>query len=112
MTIARSKNIGISPYKMRLVIDQVRGRSVADAENQLMYMTSPAAEVVLRTVRSAAANAENNDLLNRDDLKIVRITADQGPVLKRYQPRARGRAGAKDRPTCHLTIEVAEARGN
>ena len=75
---------------MRLVIDQVRGASVAEAENRLMYMTSPAAEVVLRTVRSAAANAENNDLLNRDDLKIVRITADQGPVLKRYQPRARG----------------------
>jgi large subunit ribosomal protein L22 len=112
MTIARSKNIGVSPLKMRLVIDQVRGKSVAAAESALMYMTSPAAEVVLRTVRSAAANAENNDLLNRDDLKIVRITADQGPVLKRYQPKARGRAGSKDRPSCHLTIEVAEARSN
>ena len=112
MTFARSKNIGISAQKMRLVIDQVRGASVAEAENRLMYMTSPAAEVVLRTVRSAAANAENNDYLNRADLKIVRITADQGPVMKRYQPRARGRAGAKDRPSCHLTIEVAEARNN
>ena len=97
---------------MRRVIDQVRGVSIAEAENRLMYMTSPAAQVVLKVVRSAAANAENNDYLNRDALKIVRITADQGPVLKRYQPRARGRAGAKDRPTCHLTIEVAEARGN
>ena len=97
---------------MRLVIDQVRGVAVSEAERRLMYMTSPAANVVLRTVRSAAANAENNDLLNKDDLKIVRITADQGPVLKRYQPRARGRAGAKDRPSCHLTIEVAEARNN
>jgi large subunit ribosomal protein L22 len=112
MTFARSKNIGISPYKMRLVIDQVRGKSVSAAESHLMYMTTPTAEVVLRLVRSAAANAENNDYLNRDDLKIVRITADQGPVLKRYQPRARGRAGAKNRPTCHLTIEVAEDRSN
>jgi large subunit ribosomal protein L22 len=102
--------VGVSPYKMRLVIDQVRGRSVADAEVRLRYMVSPAAEVVLKAVRSAAANAENNDLLNRDALKIVRITADQGPVLKRFQPKARGRAGAKDRPTCHLTVEVAEAR--
>lgn len=102
--------VGVSPYKMRLVIDQVRGQSVADAETRLLYMASPAAQIVLRTVRSAAANAENNDLLNRDDLKIVKITADQGPVLKRYQPKARGRAGAKDRPTCHLTVEVAEAR--
>lgn len=97
---------------MRLVIDQVRGAALSDAENRLMYMTSPAAQVVLKVVRSAAANAENNDLLNRDELKIVRITADQGPVLKRYQPKARGRAGAKDRPSCHLTVEVAEARNN
>lgn len=104
--------VGISPYKMRLVIDQVRGQSIAEAENRLAYMTSPAADVVLRTVRSAAANAENNDLLNRDDLKIVKITADQGPMLKRYQPKARGRAGSKNRHTCHLLVEVAEARSN
>ena len=102
--------VGVSPYKMRLVIDQVRGRSVSEAETRLMYLSSPAAGIVLKLVRSAAANAENNDLLNRDDLKIVKITADKGPVLKRYQPRARGRAGAKDRPSCHLTVEVAEAR--
>jgi large subunit ribosomal protein L22 len=112
MTFARSKNIGISAYKMRLVIDQVRGKSIVEAENRLMYMTNPAADVVLRTVRAAAANAENNDFLNKDDLKIIRITTDQGPVLKRYQPRARGRAGAKNRPSCHLTIEVAETRNN
>jgi large subunit ribosomal protein L22 len=97
---------------MRLVIDQVRGKTIGEAENRLMYMTTPSADVVLRLVRSAAANAENNDYLNRDNLKIVTIKADQGPVLKRYQPRARGRAGAKNRPTCHLTIEVAEARSN
>lgn len=104
--------VGISPYKMRLVIDQVRGQRVTEAESRLTYMTSPAAEVVLRTVRSAAANAENNDLLNRDELKIVKITADQGPMLKRFQPKARGRAGAKNRHTCHLMVEVAEARSN
>jgi len=102
--------VGISPYKMRLVIDQVRGQKLSVAESRLAYLSSPAAGIVLKLVRSAAANAENNDLLNRDDLKIVKITADKGPVLKRYQPRARGRAGAKDRPSCHLTVEVAEAR--
>lgn len=112
MTFARSKNIGVSAQKMRLVIDQVRGSSISEAENRLMYMTSPVADIVLRTVRAAAANAENNDYLNRNDLKIVRITADQGPVLKRIIPRARGRAGARNHPSCHLTIEVAEARNN
>ncbi len=112
MTIARSKNIGVSPYKMRRVIDQVRGVTIAEAENRLMYMTSPAAQVVLKVVRSAAANAENNDYLNRDALKIVRIQADQGPVLKRYIPKARGRAGARNHPMCHLTVEVAEARND
>lgn len=112
MTFARSKNIGISAQKIRLIIDQVRGVSIKVAEDRLMYMTSPAADVVLRTIRAAAANAENNDYLNKDELKIVRITADQGPVLKRYLPRARGRAGARNHPSCHLTIEVAEARNN
>ena len=97
---------------MRRVIDQVRGVTITEAENRLMYMTSPAAQVVLKVVRSAAANAENNDYLNRDALKIVRITADQGPVLKRYIPRARGRAGARNHPMCHLTVEVAEARND
>jgi large subunit ribosomal protein L22 len=101
--------VGLSPYKVRLVIDQVRGLPVDQAEKRLMFMTSPAAGIVLKTVRSAAANAENNDLLNRDGLKIVKITADQGPVVKRYQPKARGRAGSKNRPSSHILVEVDES---
>ena len=101
--------VGISPYKVRLIIDLVRGLPVEDAETRLQYLISPAAEVVLKLVRSAAANAEHNDLQNRSDLFISRITADGGPVLKRYQPRARGRAGSKNRPTSHILVEVNEA---
>ena len=91
-------------------MDQVRGMSVNDAADSLRYMVSPAAEVILKILNSAAANAENNDLQSRDDLKIVKITADKSTSLRRFRPKARGRVGAFDRPTSHITIEVDEDR--
>ncbi|HCI86039.1 MAG TPA: 50S ribosomal protein L22 [Dehalococcoidia bacterium] len=110
MAIARTRNVGISDYKLRLVMDQIRGKMVNDAMPMLRYMTSPASAEILKILKSATANAENNDLQSRDDLKIVRITADKATWIRRYRPKARGRVGAFDRPTSHITIEVDEVR--
>lgn len=111
MAIARTKNVGISDYKLRLVMDQIRGKMVSDAIPILRYMFNPAAVEILKILKAATANAENNDLQSRNDLKIVRITADKATWIRRYRPKARGRAGAFDRPTSHITIEVDEVRG-
>ena len=110
MAIARTKNVGISDYKLRLVMDQIKGKMVNDAVPVLRYLTSPAAAEILKILNAAAANAEHNDLQSRDDLKIVRITADKATWVRRYRPKARGRVGAFDRPTSHITIEVDEVR--
>jgi large subunit ribosomal protein L22 len=110
MAIARTKNVGISDYKLRLVIDQIRGKMVVDAYPMLRFMTSPAATEILKILKAAAANAENNDLQSLEDLKIVRITADRGKPLKRFRPRARGRMGRILKPTCHLTVVVNDVQ--
>ena len=91
-------------------MDQIRGKMVVDAFPMLRYMTSPAAAEIFKILKAATANAENNDLQSRDDLKIVRITADKGTWIRRYRPKARGRVGAFDRPTSHVNIEDDEVR--
>ena len=87
-------------------MDLVRGQPVNDAINTLGLLTSPWAKTVSKVVQSAAANAENNMLMERDSLKIVQITADRAKPLKRFRPRARGRMGRILKPTCHLTVVV------
>ncbi len=109
---ARAKGVGISAKKLRLVCDLVRGKDVATAVNTLRFTISPSATVVLKTLNSAVANAETNEFLSRDNLKISRITVDQGPRMKRFRPKSRGRAGAFNRPSCHLIVEVDEATAN
>jgi len=91
-------------------MDQVRGKMVNEAFPVLRYLTSPAAAEILKILNSATANAEHNDLQSRDNLKIVRITADKATWIRRFRPKARGRVGAFDRPTSHITIEVDEVR--
>ena len=105
---AHSHMVGISAKKMRRILDLVRGKRVDAALDILRVMPSPATTVVAKTLRSAAANAENNEAMDRDNLRIVSIVADQGPSLRRYRPKARGRAGAFDRPSCHVTVLVDE----
>ena len=106
MAKAVSKLVGISSTKLRHVIDLVRGAPVDAAIETLRFMTTPAATDVRKTVQSAAANAENNDLQDRDSLIIKEIYANKGPQLKRFRPKARGRVGAFDRPTSHITVIV------
>ena len=88
------------------MLDLVRGHTVNDAIITLGLLTSPWAKTISEVVQSAAANAENNMMMNRDSLKIVRITADRGKPLKRFRPRARGRMARILKPTCHLTVVV------
>ncbi len=107
---AITKYIRISPYKVRLVIDVVRGKPVDEALSILRYMPQKAAREVARTVKSAAANAENNFDMDPADLKISTIYADQGPTLRRYMPRARGRVDLMRKPTTHITVVVDDGQ--
>jgi large subunit ribosomal protein L22 len=103
---AIARYIRISPYKVRRVLDQIRGRSYREALIILEFMPYRACEPVLKVLRSAAANAEHNEGLDRSELVITQAYADQGPVLKRFQPRAQGRAYQIRKPTCHITVAV------
>ncbi len=108
---ASTKNLGVSPKKLRHVVDAVRGLQVDDALNILKFTPSPTARVVAKTVNSAAANAENNFQLIRNELKIKRISADDGTRLKRFRPRPRGRAAPIYRRFSRLTVVVADEGG-
>lgn len=103
---AVTKYVRISPYKVRQVIDLVRGKPVERALILLQYMPHKAAREVARTIKSAAANAENNFDMDRSDLTVKTIFADQGPSLKRYMPRARGRVDMIRKRTTHITVIV------
>lgn len=100
--------IGLSPFKVRLVIDLVRGRKADEALEILRHMPQAAAKPVAQVIRSAIANAEENFGLNREDLYIARITADGGPMLKRYKAGARGRAKPILRRSSHITVVLQE----
>jgi large subunit ribosomal protein L22 len=105
---AIARYVRMSPFKVRRVLDQIRGRSYREALIILEFMPYRACDPILKLLRSAAANAEHNEGLDRGQLIIAQAYADQGPVLKRFQPRAQGRAYQIRKPTCHITISVAE----
>ena len=104
---AVAKNTGISAYKMRLLVDMVRGRPVDEALTILRFTPTPNARVIAKVVKSAAANAENNFQMTPSDLKIVNIFADEAQTLKRHRPRARGRANIIRKHSSHITVIVA-----
>ena len=106
MAVAHKKNVGYSPYKGRRIIDLIRSRSVNDAKIQLTLLGTPVAQEILKILNSAVANAVDKDSLSEEELKITKVYANVGPRMKRYKPKARGRAGAFDRPSSHITIEV------
>lgn len=101
----------IAPRKARQVIDMIRGKRVSDAQTILKFTPRFAAEVIGKVLNSAVANAENNHNMNRDSLYISEAYVDQGPTMKRYMPRAQGRASAIHKRTSHITIVVAEKEG-
>jgi len=105
---AVSKDTGVSPRKVRPLVDMVRGKKVDEALTMLKFAPTPTARVVAKAVKSAAANAENNFQMTPSELKIVSIFADKARTLKRYRPRARGRASPILKRSSHITVIVAE----
>jgi len=105
---AIARYIRMSPHKVRRVLDQIRGRSYREALIILEFMPYKACEPVLKVVRSAVANAEHNAKLDPATLVISKAYADAGPTLKRFRPRAQGRAYQIRKPTCHITVAVAK----
>jgi len=108
---AVAKDIGVSPRKVRPLVDMVRGRRVKEALDILEFVPSPNARIVAKAVKSAAANAENNYQMTPADLKIVGISVDKARTLKRFRPRARGRAAPILKRSSHITVIVAEQEG-
>ena len=105
---AVAKFIRISPYKVRLVLDLIRGKSVNEAVAILDNVSNAGAEPIKKVVLSAAANAEHNMQMNANDLKVAVCYADQGPTLKRMQPMGHGRGFRILKRTSHITVCVAE----
>ena len=105
---AVAKDTGISPRKVRPVIDLVRGKKVDEALALLKFAPTPTARVVAKVVKSAAANAENNFQMSPSELKIVGIFADEARTMKRFRPRARGRVSPILKRSSHITVIVAE----
>lgn len=101
---ASVKNIRISPYKVRLVLDVIRGQSYENAVAILKNTNKAASPVILKVLNSAAANAENNLNLSKQDLYVAECYADQGVVLKRIQPVSKGRAHRILKRSSHITI--------
>ncbi len=106
-----AKDTGVSPRKVRLLVDMVRGKKVDEALVLLRFTTTPTARVVAKAVKSAAANAENNFQMTPADLRIVSIFVDGARTLKRFRPRARGRANHILKRSSHITVIVAEQEG-
>jgi large subunit ribosomal protein L22 len=105
-----AKYVHISPRKARLVVDHIRGRSVPEARTVLAFTQRAAAREVEKVLRSAIANAETNPNLHwdGDELVVSAAYVDEGPTLKRWRPRARGRVSRINKRTCHITIKVAQ----
>ncbi len=114
MTAARSevqavaKFVRVSPRKARLVADHIRGRTVPEARTILAFTPRAAAREIDKVLRSAIANAESNPNLhwNGDDLVVSAVFVDEGPTIKRFQARARGRVSQILKRTCHITVRV------
>jgi large subunit ribosomal protein L22 len=107
---ATAKYVHISPRKARLVTDNIRGRTVPEARTILAFTDRAAAIEIEKVLSSAVANAESNPALhwNGDDLVVASVYVDEGPTLKRWRARARGRVARIKKRTCHITVQVAQ----
>ena len=109
-TKAVEKYIRISSRKIRYVVDLIKSKSIEDAIDILSLTTKAAATVVKKAIQSAAANAAENHKMKEEDLFISRILVNQGPTLKRFRPRARGRATKIRKRTSHLSVYVSNGK--
>lgn len=107
---AVAKSIRISPYKVRSVLDVIRGKSYIEAVALLKAMNKSSSTPILKVVNSAAANAENNLGMNKDTLFVAECFADEGKTLKRYQPVSKGRGHSIMKRTSHITVILDAAK--
>ena len=108
---AIAKYVRVSPQKCRLVADQVRRLPVGQALELLQFSPKKAAVPIRKTLESAIANAEHNQGLDIDELRVDTISIDEGPVMKRWRPRAKGRATPIIKRTSHITVSVSDEQG-
>jgi ribosomal protein L22 len=107
MVRASSRYVRVAPRKARLVADQVRGLHIDKARALLQFSPRSAAEDIKKLIDSAASNAENNHDLIADEMRVAEITVDEGPTLKRYRPRALGRATPIHKRTSHISVALS-----
>ncbi len=107
-TFAKAKYVRIAPRKVRLVIDMVRGKSVTEALHILGLVKRAASPAIAKVIRSAVANAEHNKEMDVDNLVIKSAYVDEGPTMRRFMPRAMGRATIIRKRTSHITVVVAQ----
>ena len=105
--LAEARWVRTAPRKAQLIVSEIRGRSVAEAQTMLRFMTRAAARDVEKVLKSAVANAEANHGLSADDLYVSAAFVGSGPTLKRWRARARGRVGRIHKRSCHITVRVA-----
>lgn len=101
----------LSAQKARLVAEQIKHLSVDKALDLLTFSPKKAARIIKEVLKSAIANAENNEGADVDELKVINVYVDEGPKLKRMQARAKGRGSRILKPTCHVTVIVGDSRG-
>jgi large subunit ribosomal protein L22 len=109
--VAKHRHARISPQKVRLVADQIRGLPVEGAIDILTFSTKKAAALMKKVLESAIANAEHNNAADIDELRISKVFVDAGPVMKRFSARARGRANRILKRSCHITVMVSDVEG-
>ena len=106
---ATLKGARISAQKARLVADQIRGKSIETALNELTFSTKKAAAIVKKVLDSAIANAEHNEGADIDELRVSTVYVNEGLTMKRIKPRAKGRADRIEKRTCHITVKVSDS---
>ena len=106
---AHARYVRISPRKIRLIMDEVRGKRVEEALKVLSFMPKKGAKILKKLIESAVANAQENHNLDVDQLRIAQLYANEGPMLKRWRPRALGRATMIRKRTSHLTVVLEES---
>jgi len=107
---ATARMVRIAPRKVRLVVDQIRGKSAAEAISILRFTNRGASEAVEKVLKSAIANAEHNYDMDVEDLVVTEAYANEGPTLKRFRPRAKGAASRINKRTSHITVVVSEKK--
>ncbi|GGG29231.1 50S ribosomal protein L22 [Lysinibacillus alkalisoli] len=107
---AIARTVRIAPRKVRLVVDLIRGKQVGEAVAILRHTPKAASPVVEKVLKSAVANAEHNYELDINNLVVSEVFVDEGPTLKRFRPRAQGRASAINKRTSHITLVVSEKK--